>query len=164
MALRSEGAWFLGQKPGQSSRDAHHASSSLNSTVSAAARMKAQQTAKVVTPVANASVGILNLQLRDEMVMLWSEMHAVKIGHSDEMKDLRHKFASVRDEMLSMRQNYRATNSELNRISALVSQAPTFEKPSWRRAQGVEPEPEPQPIGENVKIIKPTVVRCGGPS
>ena len=33
-----------------------------------------------------------------------------------------------------------------------------------RRMQGAEPEPEPEPtIGENVKIIKPAVVRCGGP-
>ena len=31
-----------------------------------------------------------------------------------------------------------------------------------RGLQGAEPEPEPE-IGENVKIIKPTVVRCGGP-
>ena len=31
-----------------------------------------------------------------------------------------------------------------------------------RGLQGVEPEPEPE-IGENVKIIKPQVVRCGGP-
>ena len=31
-----------------------------------------------------------------------------------------------------------------------------------RGLQGAEPEPEPE-IGENVKIIKPQVVRCGGP-
>eukprot|EP01043_Picozoa_sp_COSAG02_P010643 COSAG02_NODE_378_length_23535_cov_35.310164_14_plen_865_part_00 len=31
-----------------------------------------------------------------------------------------------------------------------------------RGLQGAEPEPEPE-IGENVKIIKPAVVRCGGP-
>jgi hypothetical protein len=33
-----------------------------------------------------------------------------------------------------------------------------------RRAQGAAPEPEPEPdIGENVKIIKPQTVYCGGP-
>ena len=31
-----------------------------------------------------------------------------------------------------------------------------------RGLQGAEPEPEPE-LGENVKIIKPAVVRCGGP-
>ena len=31
-----------------------------------------------------------------------------------------------------------------------------------RGLQGAEPEPEPE-VGENVKIIKPQVVRCGGP-
>jgi hypothetical protein len=39
-----------------------------------------------------------------------------------------------------------------------------LDEDSRRRAQGAEPEPEPEPLrGENVKIIKPAVVRCGGP-
>ena len=163
VGLRADGAWFLGPEHRHPNRDSRPASSSWNSTVSEAARVKAQQTTKMIAPVANASVETLSLQLRDEIVLLWSEMHAVKSRQSDEMSDLRHKFASVRNEILSVRQNYGATDSKSNSTSTSVSEAPAFEKLSWRRTQGAEPEPEPEPIGENVKIIKPTVVRCGGP-
>jgi hypothetical protein len=41
-------------------------------------------------------------------------------------------------------------------------QALTHDQEQRRGLQGAEPEPEPE-IGENVKIIKPQVVRCGGP-
>jgi hypothetical protein len=41
-------------------------------------------------------------------------------------------------------------------------QALTHDQEQRRGLQGAEPEPEPE-IGENVKIIKPAVVRCGGP-
>jgi hypothetical protein len=158
--LRADGAWFLDPDDGHSNRDARPASSSWNSTVSEAARVKAQQITKMMVPVANASVETLSLRLRDEIALLWSEMHAVKSRQSDEMSDLRH---SIQNEILAVRQIYGATDSESNSTTTSVSAPPTFEKPSWRRTQGAEPEPEPQPIGENVKIIKPTVVRCGGP-
>jgi hypothetical protein len=60
--------------------------------------------------------------------------------------------ASIRNEMHELR----AGLQELRRDAADLSR---------RRAQGAEPEPEPEPAfgGENVKIIKQSVVRCGGP-
>ena len=63
--------------------------------------------------------------------------------------------ASLKDEVHELR----AGLDELRRDAAdLLSQ-------TRRRAQGAEPEPEPEPGlgGENVKIVKRSVVYCGGP-
>eukprot|EP01043_Picozoa_sp_COSAG02_P054728 COSAG02_NODE_6243_length_3704_cov_12.964494_1_plen_640_part_00 len=48
------------------------------------------------------------------------------------------------------------------RVDELQATVQSFAEGQRRGLQGAEPEPEPE-IGENVKIIKPQVVRCGGP-
>jgi hypothetical protein len=51
-----------------------------------------------------------------------------------------------------------------NATAGLSQRVAELEQSARRRTQGAEPEPEPEPaVGENVKIIKPQVVRCGGP-
>ena len=48
------------------------------------------------------------------------------------------------------------------RVDELQATVQSLAEGQRRGLQGAEPEPEPE-IGENVKIIKPQVVRCGGP-
>jgi hypothetical protein len=52
-----------------------------------------------------------------------------------------------------------------NATAGLSRRVAALEQAERRRMQGAEPEPEPEPElgGENVKILKPQVVRCGGP-
>ena len=55
----------------------------------------------------------------------------------------------------------RIAQNETAMISRRVAE---LEQAERRRMQGAEPEPEPESaVGENVKIIKPQVVHCGGP-
>jgi hypothetical protein len=52
-----------------------------------------------------------------------------------------------------------------NATAGLSRRVAALERAERRRMQGAEPEPEPEPElgGENVKILRPQVVRCGGP-
>lgn len=79
------------------------------------------------------------------------------------------RVSAMHEEMRSMRGEIGALRARLRSLESRsidnVTRSRLLEGlDPWRRTQGAEPEPEPDSgIGQNVKIIKPAVVRCGGP-
>ncbi len=105
-------------------------------------------------------------EVRHEIFLLWSEMRAVNSSHGTKIKDVFDGVARLRTELTSLNQGTRIVEPRSKVDNATMSLSPVqgLENSPRRRAQGAEPEPEPEKtIGENVKIIKPIVVRCGGP-
>jgi hypothetical protein len=70
--------------------------------------------------------------------------------------------ARLKEAMTAMRGEVGSLSSGAAALSRRVARLEEGDENSRRRAQGAEPEPEPD-IGDVVKIIKPAVVRCGGP-
>ena len=107
-------------------------------------------------------------ELRHEIFLLRSEMRAVNSSHSQRINDVFDDVARLWTELTSLNQGTRTVEprSKVDNATMSLSLVQGLENSPRRRAQGAEPEPEPEPeptVGENVKIIKPTVVRCGGP-
>jgi len=70
---------------------------------------------------------------------------------------------AVNASLAELRRGREAADARAEALEARVAELTRPDTPR-RRAQGAAPEPEPEPdIGENVKIIKPQTVYCGGP-
>jgi len=115
------------------------------------------QTAQWVCIVALAlAVGLQRHELVSQRRYLLQEEPASPFAAGEDVRQLREQMAGMQ----------RAFDGRVEALQAEVAelQAGMYaEGEERRRAQGAEPEPEPAMMGEFVRILKPKVVRCGGP-
>eukprot|EP01043_Picozoa_sp_COSAG02_P060240 COSAG02_NODE_7829_length_2831_cov_1.499268_4_plen_338_part_01 len=101
------------------------------------------------------TLGMRLTAVEDQNVELTATLVALRNGHGEEMEH------GSRPHDHLTRDLEDAARLNTTRIEYLSIEEVRDRR---RRAQGAEPEPEPDvAIGDNVKIIKPAVVRCGGP-
>ena len=99
-------------------------------------------------------------QLIGQVAELRGEVRSLRAGglRSDE------RLAALETERLRTTESCeRDRGAARNATAGLSRRVAALEQAERRRMQGAEPEPEPELGGENVKILKPQVVRCGGP-
>ena len=113
-------------------------------------------------PELGAEARTLLEQLIGQVAELRGEVRSLRAGglRSDE------RLAALETERLrTVEICERDRGAARNATAGLSRRVAALEQAERRRMQGAEPEPEPEPElgGENVKILKPQVVRCGGP-
>ena len=103
---------------------------------------------------------VTNSTLRDHVSSIWSEVGLLQQGH-------RNATVFMQDEIEKLKLHVALLDERVNGLLVGSRDVGTGDavrsstEPKWRRAQGAAPTAGPDPsVGENVKIIKRSVVRC----